>query len=214
MTVKIFWDDPYQTRLDTRIATVSGDDITLDATIFYAFAGGQESDSGTIGGHPVIHARKQETAIYYTLPAGHNLRAADPVTVTIDWPRRYRLMRLHFAAEIILELTYQVLPGIHKIGAHIAPDKSRIDFDWPQNIAAIFPHLQTRAQQLIRADHPITSAFSDPQTERRYWEIPGFARVACGGTHLKRTGEVGDIHLKRKNVGKGKERIEIYLADA
>ena len=36
-------------------------------------------------------------------------------------------------------------------------------------------------------------------------------RVVCGGTHIKRTGEVGTIVLKRKNVGKGKERIEIYL---
>ena len=44
----------------------------------------------------------------------------------------------------------------------------------------------------------------------RYWEIEGFARVPCGGTHLKRTGEVGNIALKRKNIGKGKERIEVY----
>jgi Ser-tRNA(Ala) deacylase AlaX len=55
------------------------------------------------------------------------------------------------------------------------------------------------------------SAFSDEAAERRYWEIAGFAQVACGGTHLKSTGEVGKLALKRKNVGKGKERIEIYL---
>ncbi|HNE01040.1 MAG TPA: hypothetical protein PLQ18_04975, partial [Plasticicumulans sp.] len=49
--------------------------------------------------------------------------------------------------------------------------------------------------------------------ERRYWEVEGIARVACGGTHLRRTGEVGVLALKRRNVGKGKERVEILLAD-
>jgi alanyl-tRNA synthetase len=45
--------------------------------------------------------------------------------------------------------------------------------------------------------------------ERRYWDVPGFARVACAGTHPRTTGEVGAIVLTRKNPGKGLERIEI-----
>ena len=57
---KAFWRDPYQSRLETRIAGVSGNDVTLAATIFYAFSGGQESDSGTIGGRRVLDARKGE----------------------------------------------------------------------------------------------------------------------------------------------------------
>ena len=48
------------------------------------------------------------------------------------------------------------------------------------------------------------------ENEQRYWEVPNFARVPCGGTHLKRTSEVGKLSLKRKNIGKGKERIEVY----
>jgi len=49
MTKKIFWEDPYLTQLETRIASVKGNDITVEQTIFYAFSGGQESDYGTIG---------------------------------------------------------------------------------------------------------------------------------------------------------------------
>ncbi|MCC6617254.1 MAG: alanyl-tRNA editing protein [Anaerolineae bacterium] len=211
MTLKQFWIDPFQTTLDTHVTGVDGDTIQVAETIFYAFAGGQESDRGTIGGYDVREARKDGLAIYYTLDGGHDLAQGDAVTMTIDWPRRYRLMRLHFAAEIILELTYQHLPGIEKIGAHIAEDKSRIDFVWPSNIAAEFPYLTEHAHALIGADRPIVSAFSDAAAERRTWEIEGFARVACGGTHLRSTGEVGRLTLKRKNVGKGKERIEIYL---
>ena len=64
----------------------------------------------------------------------------------------------------------------------------------------------------MRADLPIRSAFSDTIAGRRYWEVDGVARVPCGGTHLRRTGEVGRVVLKRRNPGKEKERVEIQLA--
>lgn len=215
MTRKLFWESPYLTRLDTRITSVNGDEITVAETIFYAFSGGQESDAGTIGSHLVVQARKEGKGIVYTLERGHDLKPGDAVSMEIDGERRYRLMRLHFAAEIVLELAYQNLQSIKKIGAHIGQDKARIDFEWGDNIANAFPLLKTKAVAIINANHDIVSAFSDEENQRRYWKIDGFARVACGGTHLRKTGEVGAIELKRKNVGKGKERIEIYLqADA
>lgn len=124
MPSKVFWEDPYRTTLDTRVATVCGAQVTLESTIFYAFSGGQESDSGSIGGQPV---------------------------------------------------------------------------------------LAQQAQAIIAADSAIVSAFSDQERQRRYWEVPGFARVPCGGTHLKRTGEIGTLRLKRNNIGRGKERIEIFV---
>jgi Ser-tRNA(Ala) deacylase AlaX len=212
MVAKLFWQDPYRTALDTRIASVEGDVISLEETIFYAFSGGQESDDGSIGGRTVLEARKDGRDIRYILEQGHGLKAGDAVTVEIDGARRLKLMRLHLAAEIILELAYRNLPGIRKVGAHIAEDKARIDFEWPENISKLFPMMQDKAAALIAADHPIVSAYSDEASQRRYWEIDGFARVPCGGTHLRRTGEIGPITLKRVNIGKGKERIELRLA--
>ncbi|HSD37483.1 MAG TPA: alanyl-tRNA editing protein [Rhodocyclaceae bacterium] len=216
MTRKVFWDDPYRTTLDTRVTSVHGDVVTVAETIFYALSGGQESDAGTIAGLAVLQARKDAHEIFYTLPATHGLAVNDAVKIEIDWARRYRLMRLHFAAELVLELTCKALANddkiVEKIGAHISQDKARIDFDWPENISPLFPQLTTEAQTIIDADTLITSAFSDEANERRYWEVAGLTRVPCGGTHLKRTGEVGQLSLKRKNVGRGKERIEIYVS--
>lgn len=214
MTEKVFWSDPYLTELATRVSRVDGVMVTLDHTIFYALSGGQESDAGSIGDWPVAQAAWQGGDIVYTLPAEHDLRTGDEVAVRIDWPRRYRLMRLHFAAEIVLELMYRRVPGIVKIGAHIAADKARIDFELDHNIAEHFDALAAEVTRIVDADESITSAFSDATAERRYWKIEAFAAVPCGGTHLRRTGEVGRIALKRRNVGKGKERIEIVLADA
>ena len=213
MTKKIFWKNPYLTQLETYITSVKGDDITVEQTIFFAFSGGQESDHGTIGNSRVLQARTEDREIVYTLEQGHGLKRGDPVSLRIDWGRRYQLMRLHFAAEIVLELTYRDLESIKKIGAHIAQDKARIDFEWGGNISNVLTVIQKEALIIIEANQEIISAFSNEETEERYWEIPGFARVPCGGTHLKRTGEIGEIELKRKNPGKGKERIEIYVSE-
>lgn len=214
MTGKLFWQDPYRRTLDTVIASVEGDAVTVAETIFYAFSGGQESDAGTIAGRPVLEARKAGADIVYTLAPGHGLRPGDAVRMEIDWDRRYRLMRLHFAAEVVLELVMRTQPTLEKIGAHISADKARIDFAAPASIAPFLPVLTEAAQALIDRDLPIVSAFSDETGQRRYWAVEGFAQVPCGGTHLKRTGEVGRLMLKRRNVGKGKERVEVYAAAA
>jgi Ser-tRNA(Ala) deacylase AlaX len=213
MTKKIFWEDPYLTQLETHIATVKDNDITVEQTIFYALSGGQESDYGTIGNNRVLQARKEGKEIVYTLENSHGLKPGDQVRMNIDWQRRYKLMRLHFAAEIVLELAYQNLDSIEKIGAHIAQDKARIDFKWDENISTVLPVIKKEALGIIEANQEIISAFSDEEKEERYWEIKGFSRVPCGGTHLRKTAEIGEIELKRKNVGKNKERIEIYVSE-
>ena len=188
-----------------------GNDIYLVSSIFFAFSGGQESDEGTIAGHAVIAARKEGLELVYTLADGHDLKPGQQVEVCIDWERRYRLMRLHFAAELVLELFFKTLPAIGKVGAHIAASKARIDFVWPESIAPLLPGYTQQVQAIIDADLEICCAFADETTERRYWEIAGFSRVACGGTHVKRTGELGQISLKRNNIGRGKERVEVFL---
>ena len=101
-----------------------------------------------------------------------------------------------------------------KIGANISFDKARVDFRWKGNISAVFTELVPAVRQQIAEDHAIISAFSDAATETRCWEIEGFARVPCGGTHPKRTGEIGPVRLKRSNPGGGRERIEITLAQS
>ncbi len=209
--VKVFWQDPYLKAIEAIVTRVNGDVITLDQTIFYAFSGGQQSDSGTVEGLPVLEAKKENREILYTLPNGHGLHVGDKVMLCIDWEKRYKLMKLHFAAELILECVYQNYGHPEKVGANITEDKARVDFHWAGNIASIFPELILNIQDLIARDLPITSDFSDQEQELRFWEIEGFAKVPCGGTHIKRTGEIGTIRLKRNNIGGGKERIEILL---
>lgn len=210
---KLFWDDPYLAGCDAVVTTVDGDVVALDRTVAFAASGGQASDAATIAGLPVLEARLVEREILCRLPSGHGLAPGDQVRVGIDMPTRERLMRLHFAAELVLELVNQRFGRPAKTGADIGPEKARIDFQWDGNISSTFPVLAAEVERLVAADLPITSAFADEATERRYWEVEGFARVPCGGTHPRRTGEVGKIALRRENPGRGRERIEIRLVE-
>ena len=209
---KVFWDNPYQRCLKTKVTSVSGNKILLDETIAFSFSGGQESDKAYINGLLVTYSEIEGNLIYYILQEGHGLSAGDEVMMEIEWPRRYRLMRLHFAAELILELVVRKL-NVEKIGAHIAESKARIDFVYNKNISFVFEDLLQEYNHIIKMNKPIKKEFSDVNAQRRYWEIEGFSRVPCGGTHVHSTGEVGYITLKRVNVGSGKERIEIRLVD-
>jgi Ser-tRNA(Ala) deacylase AlaX len=209
---KVFWDDPYQQVLVTKVLSVDNNYVVFESTIAFSFAGGQESDSATVNELPLVDSRREGNLIVYTLEQGHGLRAGDEVTMKIDWPRRYKLMRLHFAAELILELVTKKL-GLEKIGAHIAELKARIDFVYDKNISSIFEDILSSYNRIIDQDLVIKKDFSDVENQRRFWEIEGFSKVPCGGTHVRSTAEVGFVTLKRKNVGGSKERIEIALIE-
>jgi alanyl-tRNA synthetase len=209
---KVFWEDPYLAELYTVVTGVNGDVITLRDTIAYAFSGGQQSDDGTINGFKILKAQKSGKEIEYTIESGHNLIAGAQVLLKIDWEKRYKIMKLHFAAEIILELVNQNFGHPEKTGANITSEKARIDFNWDNNISEMFPVLEAKSKELIEANKPIESAFSNEAEQIRYWKIEDFGQVPCGGTHIRRTGEIGALRLKRDRQGKSRERIEIYLA--
>jgi len=207
---KVFWDNPYQHTLQTSITAVDGNTILFDATIAYSFAGGQESDKAFINGMPILDSKMEGNLIYYTLPDNHGLHVGNEVEMTIDWPRRLQLMRLHFAAELILEIVTQNY-HLEKVGAHIAEHKARIDFKSDTNISSHFPDILAKYNEIIMSDRIIEKGYFDIANQRRYWQIDGFAQVPCGGTHVNSTAEVGFVALKREKPGKSIERIEIRL---
>jgi Ser-tRNA(Ala) deacylase AlaX len=209
---KIFWDNPYQIALITTVQAVDGNRLLFAETIAYSFAGGQESDKAWVNGIPILDSKIEGNLIYYTLADGHGLSIGDEVTMTIDWQRRSRLMRLHFAAELILEIVTQTY-HFEKVGAHIAEHKARIDFRSDTSISPLLPAILAQYNEIITSDRIIEKGYSDVANQRRFWKIDGFAQVPCGGTHVRSAAEVGFVMLKREHPGKSIERIEIRLVD-
>jgi Ser-tRNA(Ala) deacylase AlaX len=209
-TKKLFWDDPYQTECEAEVLEVNDNELTLDQTVFYAFSGGQASDAGSINGIAVQEARKAGDKIVYVLDSTPDFRAGDTVSVKIDWDKRNRLMKLHTASHIIYFL-FEKQTGIKKlIGSNVTSDKGRLDYEYPENIAELLPAVQTQANELFSQANKIVMYPDENDPGKRWWECLDW-KVPCGGTHVKSTDEIGNIRLKRKNIGSGKERIEIYL---
>ena len=207
---KVFWENPYQHTLTTHVTSVEGNTILFAETIAYSFAGGQESDKAWVNEIPIVDSKMQGNLIYYTLADNHGLQIGDEVTMKIDWERRHKLMRLHFAAELILEIVTQNY-HFEKVGAHIAETKARIDFKSDSPITGLLPAILQEYNKIISSNYTIEKGYSDIINQRRFWKIDGFAQVPCGGTHVNTTAEVGFVTLKREHPGKSIERIEIRL---
>ena len=126
-------------------------------------------------------------------------------------------MRLHFAAELILELVYREIEGVEKIGAHISPDKARIDFHLDRNISCLFPSLVSQVRTLVDRDLEIESAFSDESGQRRVLGSPrfraGFMRRNAPETNGRgrRNRAQKEEHRKRQGTHRNYDFIKTLL---
>lgn len=215
---KLFWEDPYLTKIQSTVQEIRDTEVLLDQTIIYSFSGGQESDEGTIDGYPVVTSRisNENGNIIYSLQDTDSFQLGKSVTCEINWEKRYRVMKLHSATHIALAILYDMKGHMPVIGANISSEKGRIDFRCNEPLNPLIPRVQEQIDELIKQNLEIITAADSASNnnEKRTWKIGEMGEnwiISCGGTHPKQTGEIGAIKLKRKNIGAGKERIEITL---
>jgi misacylated tRNA(Ala) deacylase len=233
-TALLFREDAYLRTTTARVVTVSERGIELDRTVFYPQGGGQAGDTGTLlraNGERVAIAdtRKGEGAgrvLHVPLAGAPLLTAGEPVGMEIDWPRRYRLMRLHTALHLMsCVITAPVT------GGNIVPDKARLDFDIELSQLNA-ERIERETNALISAGAAtetvwITDAELDAQPELvktmsvapprgagrvRLLRIPGIDLQPCGGTHVANIAEIEGIRVLRiRSEGRHNKRVEIAL---
>ena len=209
----------------------------LDRTVFYATSGGQPGDRGVLkteGGQEIAIATATylddaKTEIAHAPADGTIARvgAGEPVHIAIDWEQRYARMRMHTA----LHLLSAVLP-YPVTGGAVGEAESRLDFDIPE--AGLDKELITaELNKMILADAPVSARWiTDAELEAspalvktmavkppmgtgrvRLIEIAGFDLQPCGGTHVRRTGEIGPVRVTQiEKKGKQNRRVRIALA--
>jgi len=212
MVKKLFNEDPYQTECEATVVSMMGPEINVDQTVFFAFSGGQASDSGTINEIPVTEATASGDDIVYVLEEIPSFKEGDKVIVKIDENKRNKIMRLHSAAHVV-HFLFAEKTGINKlIGSNIEENKARLDYESSEPISEILPEIEQKADELFSQDIEIKTYAEEENSDKRVWECKEW-KCPCGGTHVKSTKEISKVNLKRKNIGSGKERIEITLAD-
>lgn len=214
---KFFWEDPYLTKLTSKVTQCSENGVILDRTIIYSFSGGQESDEATINGAKVLASTILDSKeIIYKLENSPMLVVGEEVVSEINWDKRYKIMKLHSATHMALA-AFNDLVGVHQIiGANVTSEKGRIDFLYSEPITSLIVEIQKIIDQVIWEDVEIITKFNNPfnDPEQRLWIIENRSEnwsIGCGGTHPKQSREIGSLKLKRENIGKGKERLEIKL---
>lgn len=218
---KRFRSEPYETEAEATVTAVDGPWIQLDDPIVFAFSGGQQSDRGTIAGREITALEAlDDGAIRYHLGDDHGLAVGDRVAQTIDWELRYRIMRVHTATHVAwAAMSEQMGAAEELIGSNVHAGKGRIDWARDEAVSPMVPAALERVAEIVARDLPVARFPAEEGSDRWLWEVtaddldPAYWRMPCGGTHVKSTGEVGRVQLKRKNIGKGKERVEVTLLD-
>ncbi len=214
-----FRAEPYLERAPALVTHVDGPWITLDNPILFAFSGGQQADRGTLSGQELLASEAlDDGTIRYQLADDHGLAVGQEVLQEIDWELRFKIMRVHTATHMAYAAMSELMGVAHDlIGSNVHAGKGRIDWALDETVSPMVPAAKERVQALIDADLDV-KRFADPDDPDRWvWALegegmdPNYWRMPCGGTHVGRTGEIGAVKLKRKNIGKGKERVEVSL---
>ncbi|WP_027243794.1 alanyl-tRNA editing protein [Leisingera daeponensis] len=208
--------------------------IILDRTLFYATGGGQPGDSGKLlwaeGQCSIATTTKGEDGAVVLVPAEGSALPPVGATVTqvLDWDRRYGHMRVHTALHLL-----SVVVPLEVTGGSISDGKGRLDFNMPE-APEDKQALQDQLQALIDRDLEVTEDWitdaeldANPQLVKTMSVAPprgaGQVRLVrigteeeqidlqpCGGTHVRRTGEIGKIRLGKVEK-KGKQNRRVYL---
>lgn len=231
-----FYFDCYQTRLDTTVVSQDEHGVVLADTIFYPLGGGQPADTGTLttaDGQctPIVNTlRDADTRlITHCLAGAPALPPGTPVTIELNWERRHRHMRMHTCQHLL-----SVVLPIEITGGNLTEEGGRMDFNLPEGMVLDKQLIQQQLDQLIAEDHPVhlrltsgdalkaqpelVKTMSAPPPldldEVHLVEIEGVDLQSCAGTHVKSTGEIGKVVVKKiENKGARNKRVHVVFAD-
>ncbi|MBN2118334.1 MAG: alanyl-tRNA editing protein [Anaerolineales bacterium] len=238
MTELLYQTDSYLQEFDAKITSVFPAEraVVLDCTAFYPGGGGQPCDAGTLtagaAAYPVVKVKKQGDDVLHFLGSDMPLPVqGSAARGTLDWARRYQLMRTHTALHVLCGTVFRDY-GALVTGGDMEPLKGRMDFEFEtmrgdlvREIEAAVNAEAAKAREIRVRILPRAEAFQIPDLIRtkinllpegimqvRTVEIVGLDLQADGGTHVRNTNEVGAIRVvDYKSKGAINKRIYIEI---
>ena len=238
MTERLYYDAPYLVRFSARVVErlewEGQPAVVLDRTAFYPTGGGQPNDTGVLraadggsaapGGGPDdvrvadVVERPEDGVVVHVLA---RLLDAQQVEGQVDWERRFDLMQQH-TGQHILSAVFLDLFEANTVGFHLSGEYATIDLDRaPLSVedlsraedlanAVVFENRQAVARFVPDEEVPSLPLRKALVHEGpvRVVEIPDLDCSACGGTHIRRTGEIGLIKITRSERRGDETRIE------
>lgn len=226
MTVRLDYTNAYLTAVTGIVRQVTSVDdrpaLMLDQSCFYPTSGGQPHDTGKLAGQRVIDVRVDDDGhvlhMLDALPA--SLEPGTTVTGEIDWPRRYDHMQQH-SGQHLLSAVFADRLGAETVSVHFGQEISAVELDTPRLTSEEIAQAEQAVNERIWENRPIrVYMVSDAEAAelplRRAPAVTGQIRIveieqldysACGGTHVRRTGEIGLVKLVGVENIRGRVRV-------
>ena len=221
MTDRLYYSDAYLRDFSATVLAVSDDArrVYLDRTAFYPTSGGQPHDLGTLGDAIIVDVLDEDAQIAHVVAKATALVVGQALTGHVQWTRRFDLMQQH-TGQHLLSAMFADEYGWPTVSVHFGDDTSTLDIASPSVSPDTLREAELRANALVVENREISVTFEDAAlatglrkaSERsgvlRVVSIAGLDRSACGGTHVRRTGEIGSIQLRGAERTKQHIRIE------
>ncbi|MDX2194217.1 MAG: alanine--tRNA ligase-related protein [Gemmatimonadales bacterium] len=221
MTDRLYYTDSYATTFNAAIVERAPDGrrVVLDRSAFYPTSGGQPHDTGFLGDAAVVDVIDEGERVTHVLGQALAAGPGDRVTGHVDWDRRFHHMQQH-TGQHLLSALIEARFGWATVSVAFGDDGNTLDLDCPAVTPADLARIEREANRLLAEDRPVTVSFEDAATaaglrkatdrtgELRIVTIADLDRSACGGTHVRRTGEIGVILLRGVERMKGRVRLE------
>ncbi len=220
MTERLYYTDAYLTEFKAAVVRrdEGGRRIYLDRTAFYPTSGGQPFDVGTLRGVPVSDVVDEGERIAHLLTSPLPSDAAE-VVGTVDWSRRFDHMQQHTGQHLLSAVIAERF-GWPTVSVHFGAETSTLDLDTGSVTAEQLATAEAHANAIVWENRPVAVSFEDAATAeglRKASDRAGMIRVvtirdldrsACGGTHVRATGEIGAILVRTMERVRKQVRLE------
>jgi alanyl-tRNA synthetase len=225
LTRRLYYDDAFLREFEGTVTEARPGEgvswVALDRTAFYPGGGGQPHDRGTLGGRGVQAIEERDGAVWHALDGQGSPGAGDSVAGSIDWPRRFDHMQQH-TGQHILSASFLEVAGAETRSFHMGAERSTIDVAHPGPDAGLLSRVEDRANEIVWEDREIAIHIAPREEVHRFplrkpptvdgdvriVEISGYDWSACGGTHVRRAGQIGVIAVVGTERYKGGTRVE------
>jgi len=237
VTDRLYYTDPFLHEFDARVLSVTDIDgrsaITLDRSAFYPSSGGQSFDTGwlEISGEAdsermrvqeVLEDERTGEVLHFLDTGAMNVQAGTGVHGFIDSGRRRDHMQQH-SGQHVLSAAFEKLYNFATVSFHMGDESCTIDLATLKVTAEQMRAAEQLANEIIAEDRPVEIRFATreeaetlgvrkiPKTERdqlRLIDIRDFDLNACGGTHVRSTGQIGAILLRETEKVRQGTRLE------
>ncbi|HSR90299.1 MAG TPA: alanyl-tRNA editing protein [Gemmatimonadales bacterium] len=218
MTQRLYYTDSYLTDF-TATVVERGDEgrrVYLDRTAFYPTSGGQPNDRGSLGGKRVLDVIDEGERVAHLVDGPLE---AEKVQGSIDWARRFDNMQQHTGQHLLSAVLADAF-GYQTVSVHFGSDTSSLDLDVGAISSEQVREAEVRANAVVFENRPVTIAFEEAEAASRLRKasdrsgtlrvitIADLDRSACGGTHVRATGEIGSLLIRGVERVKKQVRLE------